>query len=154
PFVGGRLGDHTGQILGLVADAGTVAPVRLHLADWTARDVSASVGLFSELGAGKSETLKKILADVAAEGGRTIGWDRTRTREQVTFLSAAFGPDQVQVADLADATTFSLDPLRVLRGPAAAQAAETFLSQLLGIEATSEQGTILAETIDKVIAED
>lgn len=153
PFSGHRLGDQSGQVLGLGIDAGTQAPVRLNLTDWTSRDISASIGLFAELGAGKSVTLKKILADVAADGGRTIGWDRTRTREQVTFLSATFGTDQVQVADLADATTFSLDPLRVLRGPAAAQAAETFLSQLLGIEATSEQGTILAETIDKVVAE-
>src|SRR5690606_36276686 len=152
PFVGGRLGDHTGQVLGLVADAGTVAPVRLHLADWTARDISASVGLFAELGAGKSVTLKKILADVASEGGRTMGWDRTRTREQVTFLSSVFGPEHVQVADLANPTGFSLDPLRVLTGPAAALAAETFLAQLLGIEATSEHGTVLAETIDKVVA--
>lgn len=154
PFVGSRLGDQSGQILGLGIDAGTQAPVRLNLTDWTSRDISASIGLFAELGAGKSVTLKKILADVAAEGGRTIGWDRTRTREQVTFLSAAFGGDQVQVADLANPTSFSLDPLRVLRGPAAAQAAETFLSQLLGVEATSEQGTILAEMIDKVIADE
>jgi hypothetical protein len=154
PFVGSRLGDQSGQVLGIGIDAGTQAPVRLNLTDWTSRDISASIGLFAELGAGKSVTLKKILADVAADGGRTIGWDRTRTREQVTFLAAAFGADQVQVADLADPTSFSLDPLRVLTGPAAAQAAETFLSQLLSIEATSEPGTILAETIDKVIAED
>jgi hypothetical protein len=154
PFVGSRLGDQSGQILGLGIDAGVQAPVRLNLTDWTSRDISASIGLFAELGAGKSVTLKKILADVTADGGRTIGWDRTRTREQVTFLSAAFGADQVQVADLADPTSFSLDPLRVLSGPAAAQAAETFLSQLLGVEATSEQGTILAETIDKVIADE
>src|SRR5690606_12526514 len=81
-----------------------------------------------------------------------IGWDRTRTREQVTFLSSVFGPEHVQVADLANPTGFSLDPLRVLTGPAAALAAETFLAQLLGIEATSEHGTVLAETIDKVVA--
>jgi hypothetical protein len=156
PFVGNRLGDQSGQVLGLGIDAGTQAPVRLNLTDWTSRDISASIGLFAELGAGKSVTLKKILADVAADGGRTIGWDRTRTREQVTFLTATFGTDQLQVADLADASAggFSLDPLRVLSGPAAAQAAETFLSQLLGVEATSEHGTILAETIDKVIAEE
>lgn len=154
PFVGNRLGDQSGQILGIGIDAGTQAPVRLNLTDWTGRDISASIGLFAELGAGKSVTLKKILADVAADGGRTIGWDRTRTREQVTFLAAAFGEDQVQVADLANPTAFSLDPLRVLSGPAAAQAAETFLSQLLGIKATSEHGTILAETIEKVLASD
>lgn len=172
PFVGSRLGDQSGQVLGIGIDAGTQAPVRLNLTDWTSRDISASIGLFAELGAGKSVTLKKILADVAADGGRTIGWDRTRTREQVTFLEALLGEarepgrhpggtDQVQVADLADAAarngsgaSFSLDPLRVLRGPAAAQATETFLSQLLSIEATSEPGTILAETIDKVIAEE
>jgi hypothetical protein len=151
PFVGGRLGDQTGQVLGLGIDAGTQLPVRLNLTDWTHRDISASLGLFAELGAGKSVTLKKILADVASDGGRTIGWDRTRGREQVTFLSAAFGADQVQVADLADPDSFSLDPLRVLAGPAAAEAAETFLSQLLGVEATSERGTILAESIDKVV---
>lgn len=152
PFVGGRLGDRSGQVLGLSIDSGTVAPVRLHLSEWTKRDISASIGLFAELGAGKSVTLKKILADVAAEGGRTIGWDRTRTQEQVTFLSSVFGQQQVQVADLAKPTGFSLDPLRVLSGPAAALATETFLAQLLGIEATSEHGTVLAETIDKVVA--
>lgn len=152
PFVGGRLGDQSGQVLGLGIDAGTQVPVRLNLTDWTKRDISASLGLFAELGAGKSVTLKKILADVAADGGRTIGWDRTRGREQVVFLSAAFGDDMVQVADLANPTSFSLDPLRVLAGPAAAEAAETFLAQLLGIEATSEHGTILAECIDKVVS--
>lgn len=165
PFVGGRLGDQSGQILGLGIDAGTQVPVRLNLTDWTSRDISASMGLFAELGAGKSVTLKKILADVAADGGRTIGWDRTRGREQVTFLAAAFGEGdagprgsrdiaRVQVADLANPTSFSLDPLRVLRGPAAATAAETFISQLLGVEATSEAGTILAEVIDKVVTAD
>lgn len=154
PLSGHRLGDQSGQILGLGIDAGVTAPIRLNLTDWTSRDISASIGLFAELGAGKSVTLKKILADVAAEGGRTIGWDRTRLREQVTFLSAAFGPGNVQVADLANPESFSLDPLRVLRGPAAAQAAETFLAQLLGVEATSEAGTILAETIDKVVTGD
>lgn len=155
PFVGSRLGDQSGQVLGLGIDAGTQAPVRLNLTDWTTRDISASIGLFAELGAGKSVTLKKVLADVAADGGRTIGWDRTRTREQVTFLSATFGEaDQLQVADLANPTSFSLDPLRVLSGPAAAQAAETFLAQLLGVEATSEHGTVLAECIDKVLAGD
>lgn len=151
PFAGGRLGDRSGQVLGLGIDAGTIAPVRLHLSDWATRDISASLGLFAELGAGKSVTLKKLIADAAAEGARTIGWDRTRTREQVTFLAAVFGQEAVQVADLANPTGFSLDPLRILRGPAAAQAAETFLSQLLGIDSTSEHGTVLAETLDKVI---
>lgn len=151
PFVADQLGDRSGQVLGLGVDAGTVAPVRLHLSGWTARDISASLGLFAELGAGKSVTLKKLVADVAAAGGRTIGWDRTRTREQVTFLATVFGPDSVQVADLADPTGFSLDPLRVLTGPPAAQAAETFLSQLLGIDATSGRGTLLAETLDTLV---
>jgi hypothetical protein len=152
PFVGGHIGDQSGQVLGLGIDAGTVAPVRLHLPGWTSRDISASLGLFAELGAGKSVTLKKLVADAAATGGRTIGWDRTRTREQVTFLATVFGEDSVQVADLADPTRFSLDPLRILGGPPAAQAAETFLSQLLGVDATSERGTVLAETLDKLVA--
>ncbi len=151
PFVGGRLGDRTGQVLGLSADSGTVAPVRLHLADWTRRDISASLGLFAELGAGKSVTLKKILADVGAEGGRTVGWDRTRTREQATFLSTVFGADRVQVVDLADPRSVSLDPLRVLPADTAAAAAETFLTQLLGVETSSEAGTLLAEAIDKTV---
>jgi hypothetical protein len=152
PFVHSRLGDQSGQVLGLGIDAGSVTPVRLHLNQWTARDISASLGLFAELGAGKSVTLKKLLVDAAAEGGRTIGWDRTRTREQVVFLQTVFGEQTVQVADLANPTSFSLDPLRILQGAHAAQAAETFLSQLLGLDATSEQGTVLAEVIDKVVA--
>jgi hypothetical protein len=152
PFVGARLGDRSGQVLGLSIDAGTVAPVRLHLSHWTARDISASLGLFAELGAGKSVTLKKLIADAAAAGARTIGWDRTRTREQVTFLSAVFGAGAVGVVDLADPTGFSLDPLRILPRPAAAPAAETFLSQLLGVDATSEHGTVLAEALERVVA--
>lgn len=152
PFVGAPLGDRTGQVLGLGVDAGTVAPVRTHLTGWAARDISASMGLFAELGAGKSVTLKKLLADVAAEGARTIGWDRTRTREQVTFLSAVFGDASVQAVDLGAPVSFSLDPLRVLQPPAAAQAAEVFISQLLGVDATSERGTVLAETLEKVVA--
>jgi hypothetical protein len=152
PFVGESLGDRCGQVLGLGIDAGTVAPVRMQLSRWTGRDISASLGLFAELGAGKSVTLKKLLADAAGDGGRTIGWDRTRTREQAVFLRAVLGDDAVQVADLANPAGFSLDPLRVLSGAAAAQATETFLSQLLGVDATSEQGTVLAEAIDKVVA--
>jgi hypothetical protein len=152
PFVGGRLGDRSGQVLGLAVDAGAVVPVRLHLTGWTSRDISASLGLFAELGAGKSVTLKKLLVDAVADGGRTIGWDRTRTREQVVFLTAAFGEGAVQVADLAQPAGFSLDPLRILDGTAAAQAAETFLSQLLGIDATSAAGTLLAEALAEVVA--
>jgi hypothetical protein len=152
PFVGGRLGDASGPILGLSADGGMTEPVQLHIADWTARDISASLGLFAELGAGKSVTLKKILADVGAAGGRTIGWDRTRPREQVVFLSAVFGTEQVQVVDLAAATGFSLDPLRVLPPAAAVTAAETFVTQLLGVDATSERGTVLAEALEVVCA--
>jgi AAA-like domain len=152
PFAGSRIGDGTGQVLGITVDAGVTTPIQLNLADWPRRDVSASLGLFAELGAGKSVTLKKILADVGAAGGRTIGWDRTRTREQVVFLRAVFGDDQVQVADLGDPTGFSMDPLRMLSGPAAVAAAETFLSQLLDIAATSDRGTVLAEALEAVAA--
>lgn len=147
PLVGGRLGDRTGQVLGLTADTGLPEPVQLNLAGWTQRDISASIGLFAELGAGKSVTLKKLLADVGAAGGRTIGWDRTRTQEQSVFLRATFGERQVQVVDLARPAAASLDPLRVLPGLDATAAAETFIAQLLGVDATSETGTVLAEAL-------
>ncbi|RZU46672.1 AAA domain-containing protein [Krasilnikovia cinnamomea] len=153
PLVGGRLGDRTGQVLGLTADGGLAEPVQLNIAGWTQRDISASLGLFAELGAGKSVTLKKILADVGAGGGRTIGWDRTRTQEQSVFLRAVFGDHAVQVVDLARPTAFSLDPLRVLAGLDGITAAETFVAQLLGVDATSETGTVLAEALAS-IAED
>lgn len=147
PLVGGRLGDRTGQVLGLSADTGLIEPVQLNIASWTRRNISASLGLFAELGAGKSVTLKKILADVGAGGGRTIGWDRTRTQEQSVFLRAVFGEQAVQVVDLARPTAFSLDPLRVIAGADGVTAAETFVSQLLGLDATSETGTVLAEAL-------
>lgn len=150
PLVGARLGDRTGQVLGLTADTGLAEPVQLNIAGWTRRDISASLGLFAELGAGKSVTLKKILADVGAGGGRTIGWDRTRTQEQSVFLRAVFGPSAVQVVDLARPTAFSLDPLRVLPGLDGLTAAETFIAQLLGVDATSETGTVLAEALAAV----
>jgi hypothetical protein len=150
PFPGGRFGDGSGQLLGLTVDAGIAEPVQLNIADWTSRDISASLGLFGELGSGKSVTLKKILADIGAAGGRTIGWDRTRTREQITFLRAVFGDTAVQVADLANPSGFSLDPLRVLPGTAGEQAAETFCAQLLGVSATGERGTLLAEALQAI----
>jgi hypothetical protein len=153
PFVGGRLGDRTGQVLGLTADTGIPEPVQLNIASWTQRDISASLGLFAELGAGKSVTLKRILADVGAAGGRTIGWDRTRSGEQAVFLRAVFDRADVQVVDLARPSGFSLDPLRVLAGVDGVSAAETFVAQLLGVDATSETGTVLAEALEAIAAD-
>jgi hypothetical protein len=153
PLVGARLGDRTGQVLGLTAEGGLAEPVQLTIAGWTKRDISASLGLFAELGAGKSVTLKKILADVGAGGGRTIGWDRTRSQEQSVFLRAVFGEQAVQVVDLARPTAFSMDPLRVLPGLDGVTAAETFVAQLLGVDATSETGTVLAEALAAIADE-
>ena len=152
PLVGARLGDRTGHVLGLSADTGLIEAVQLNIAGWTRRNISASLGLFAELGAGKSVTLKKILAEVGAGGARTIGWDRTRTQEQSVFLRAVFGEQAVQVVDLARPTAFSLDPLRVIAGSDGVMAAETFVTQLLGVDATSETGTVLAEALAVIAA--
>ncbi|HEU5085268.1 MAG TPA: glycosyltransferase, partial [Acidimicrobiales bacterium] len=97
PFVGSRLGDQSGQVLGIGIDAGTQAPVRLNLTDWTSRDISASIGLFAELGAGKSVTLKKILADVAADGGLEVIVVDDGSGDDTAQLALEAGAEQVVV---------------------------------------------------------
>ncbi len=158
---GTELGDATGPLLGLQTTSGGVRPVLTDWASATTRKRSASAAFVGELGAGKTVALKGavygVLAGgrrvgVAASRGRAVIVDRTPRQEWVRFAQACPGSTQVIVID--HSAQVSLDPLRMFADREVAQRrTESFLSLLLGVAGSSEEGTVLSEAAAAVLAD-
>ncbi|HSK95942.1 MAG TPA: ATP-binding protein, partial [Euzebyales bacterium] len=99
---------------------------------------------------GKSYTIKRIAADTLAMGGQVIILDRTRPREYARFAAAA--PGTSQVVEITPEAPVCLDPLRVFDAEFARVYAIGFLSLLTGHSPTSDEGALLAEGVDVVLA--
>ncbi|MFE4019283.1 ATP-binding protein [Streptomyces sp. NPDC059101] len=160
PFAGTALGDPRGPLFGLQLAGGGLRPVH---ADWPAgprRRTSASAAFIGELGAGKSTAMKAAVYAILAAGrrptqhlrrGRAVIVDRTPQQEWVRFARAC--PGTTQVITLTDQARVSLDPLRIIRDRAEAQRrTESFLTLLLGVAPMEDQGVVLSETIETVLA--
>jgi hypothetical protein len=77
-------------------------------------------------------------------GGRLLTIDRTQTGEWAKLAGALTEASIVR----AQAPTLSLDPLRLLPGPAGARVTQSFLTALLNVPPTSAQGRLLSDVLD------
>ena len=145
PVISCEVGDNRGTLLAVNISTGQTGVVYHDPAGATSRlDVSGSLAIAGELGAGKSVALKKIAADTVDRGGRFIALDRTESGEWVTMAAALTRPTVVAIAD----PVMSLDPLRVFGPAVGARVAQSFLTPLLNVSPTSERGVLLAEMLD------
>ena len=154
PLASVRLGDASGSALALNIAHGpllgpniTCGPTSIALHDLegaTDRDVSGSLAVAGELGAGKSLLLKKLAGDVSDRGGRVISADRTVMGEWAQWAQSV--PNAV-VVDVS-APALSLDPLRVFGPQIGARITQTFLTPLLNVAPTSPRGVLLSDVLD------
>lgn len=145
PVVTCDVGDNRGSLLALNISTGQVGAVHHDPAGATSRlDVSGSLAIAGELGAGKSVALKKIAADTLDRGGRFVALDRTESGEWVTMAQALTSPTIVSVAE----PTMSMDPLRVFDRQTGSRVAQSFLTPLLNVSPTSDRGVLLSDVLE------
>lgn len=154
PLASVTLGDSRGSLLGLNIAHGPMfssdmpcgpTAVILHdLEGATDRDVSGSLAIAGELGAGKSVALKKLAGDVIDRGGRVIAADRTAMGEWALWANSV---TRAVVVDIAD-PKLSLDPLRLFGPAVGSRITQTFLTPLLNVSPTSERGVLLSDVLD------
>jgi hypothetical protein len=108
------------------------------------RDVSGSLAIAGELGAGKSLTLKGLAGDIVDRGGQIICVDRTTVGEYATWARSVTNATVVDIND----PDVSLDPLRLFGPTVGSRATQSFLTPLLNVEPTSERGVLLADVLD------
>ncbi|RIQ11416.1 ATP-binding protein, partial [Jiangella rhizosphaerae] len=145
PVVSTALGDESGPVLALNISTGQTGVVHHDPAGAATKlDVSGSLAIAGELGAGKSVALKKIASDAADRGGRFIAVDRTESGEWVTMARAIADATVVDVVD----PRLSLDPLRVFGAQAGGRIAQSFLTPLLNVSPTSDRGVLLSDVLD------
>lgn len=152
PLTSTDLGDDAGMPFADNITAGTPRPVMLDLWGQITGDVSGSVGVCAELGAGKSVLLKDVLGAVHDRGGRFVAIDRTQAREYGVF-ARSLDPKHTAIADLTE-PEWSLDPLRVFGPRIGAGQMLTLCSALLGVPARSPGGIMLADLLDPKTAVD
>lgn len=145
PLSSTHIGDNRGSLFALNISTGQTGVVHHDPAGATSRlDVSGSLAIAGELGAGKSVALKKIAADTVDRGGRFIVLDRTESGEWVTMAKALTKPTIVSIAN----ATMSMDPLRVFDPTTGSRVAQSFLTPLLNISPTSHRGVLLSDVLD------
>ena len=154
PLASVRLGDAKGSALGLnIANGPLLAEnlpcgptgVTLHdLEGASDRDISGSLAVTGELGAGKTATLMKLAGDVIDRGGQLVIADRTAKGE---WASWAEGLTRAVVVDVTN-PVLSLDPLRVFGPEAGSQILQTFLTPLLNVRPTEQRGVLLSDVLD------
>lgn len=145
PLASTDLGDSRGSLMALNTSTGRPGVVLHDIAGASARDVSGSMAVAGELGAGKSLLLKSLAGDVVDRGGQIVVPDRTAMGEWADWATAV---TEAQIVDLSDPEV-SLDPLRMY-GPAVGRnIAMSFLTPLLNVSPTSEQGALLNDVLDE-----
>lgn len=155
PVASTRLGDTSGSVLALnITNGPLLAPtitcgpcsVVMHDIEGSAdRQMSGSMAIAGELGAGKTATLMKLAGDVVDRQGQIIISDRTAKAEWAEW---ARGMDEAAtVIDAAD-PQWSMDPLRVFGARSGSPMMLTFLTPLLNVQPTSARGVLLADVLD------
>lgn len=154
PLASTALGDTGGSLLGLNIAAGPMlapgitcgptSPVFHDLEGASDANVSGSVAVAGELGAGKTATLMKLAGDVVDKGGQLVIADRTAKGEWAEWAKAIPGAVVVD----ASAPTVSLDPLRVFGIRIGSAVMASFLATLLNVSPSSESGVLLADVLD------
>ena len=144
PFASSDLGDARGSLLGVNISTGRAGAVLHDIAGASRRDVSGSMGIAGELGAGKSLLMKKLAGDIVDRGGQIIVPDRTAMGEWAEWAASV---TKATVVDIADPTV-SLDPLRMYGPRVGSRITQSFLTPLLNVSPTSERGVLLADVLD------
>ncbi len=144
PLASTELGDSKGSLLALNISSGRPGVVLHDIAGASARDVSGSMALAGEKGAGKSLAMKKLAGDVVDQRGRIIAVDRTKSGEWATWAESV---TQATIVDC-DAPTVSLDPLRLFGAVDGGRVTQSFLTPLLNIDPTSKPGILLSKVLD------
>jgi hypothetical protein len=144
PLASTDLGDGRGSLLAVNISTGRPGAVLHDIAGASRRDVSGSMGIAGELGAGKSVLQKKLAGDAVDRGGQLITVDRTVMGEWAHWASSVTSATVVDVADPA----VSLDPLRMYGASIGSRITQSFLTPLLNVSPTSERGVLLADVLD------
>lgn len=154
PLASVRLGDVKGSLLGLnIAHGPLLAPnvpcgptsAVLHdLEGASDRNVSGSLAVAGELGAGKTATLMKLANDVVDRNGQLVIADRTAKGEWASWAETLTRAVVVNTAE----PVLSLDPLRLFGPRTGSQMLQTFLTPLLNVRPTSERGVLLSDVLD------
>ena len=154
PLSTAHVGDSAGTLLAININNGPMldedtpcgsAPLIFHNPDGaTDRNVSGSTAYIGDLGSGKSFALKKEAGAILDRGGRVIVTDRTNMGEWAVWAEALTDPRIVDVSQPA----WSLDPLRIFDPATGSRVAQSFLTPLLDIAPTSEQGVLLSEVLE------
>lgn len=143
PLINHGLGDENGMVF--AETAGKIA----HLDEEATKhlNTSLSVAVCGELGAGKSVTLKTLTLGMLMRNRRAqaVAIDRSHTHEWATALKQ---DDSFAAIQCGLGAEISLDPLRILPPNEATDIAQTFLTVLLNIHPTSDEGALLAEVLE------
>lgn len=146
PLISTSLGDRRGCLLAVNRSASAfLSPVLIDLEGASTRlDISGSVAVTGESGAGKSTVLKALAGAVSDRGGQWVAIDRTDVREWADM--ARLLPFHT-IVDTRD-PVWSADPLRLFGPLVGARAAQSFLGPLLNVPPRSSQGVLLSEVLD------
>ncbi len=145
PVTSSAVGDSQGSLLGLEISSGLPRAVLIDLKGSGAKlDVAMAVGVVGELGAGKSVVMKKITMDAVDRGATLIAIDRTDMGEWGHAVASI--PGSV-VVDVSEHAAHSFDPLRIFPPASAGRITQSFLTALLNVSATSDQGIVLNEVL-------
>lgn len=145
PLASVDLGDRKGVALAL--NISSLRPSVVHVdleAAATEQEASPAIAIAGSLGAGKSVLLKTLAGALVDRGGRLLTIDRTQSHEWARLAQALTSATVVNVLD----PQVSLDPLRLFPGQAGARIAQSFLSALLNVPATSATGRLLSDVLD------
>ncbi|MFE5309823.1 ATP-binding protein [Isoptericola sp. NPDC056605] len=146
PVITSELGDDRGFLAALEISGGRPNPVLIDLAGAGIRmEVAMAIGVVGELGSGKSFFLKKCALDAVARGATLVAVDRTVSGEWATAVAPI--PGSV-VVDVSENARFSVDPIRIFGVGQGARIAQTFLTTLLNVDSTEEQGVLLSDVLE------
>lgn len=146
PITNHKLGTEGGILAGINQSTALPKPWFIDLFSTTRSDnLSPSIFVSGEQGAGKSMFLKKLAGAIADRGGQIMALDSTSEKEWFKFL-AALGHG-VAAVDIAE-PELSVDPLRTLPLKKGSKVAEEFLLTLLGLSATKQgEGVTIAKSL-------
>lgn len=145
PMAMNALGDDIGMCFALNRSGGRNNIVILDLEGAsTTLEVSASIGIAGELGAGKSFCMKKIVGGVVDRGGSAFMIDHSDSAEWAIYLKSVVGSEIVDFKE----PERSIDPLRILGQEEGGEALQSFLAPLLSLDLRSTDGTALSELLD------
>ena len=144
PFIGYRLGGESGPVLMVDKEMSRPHPVHIDLAGYPELDLSGSIQIVAELGAGKTVLQKTIMnLIVIRDQGQFFSIDKSEDGEWGRF-AATF--DSHVIVD-PDQPQWSMDPMRVIGGADGCELALSFLVYLLGLDVQGPLGRVLTRVM-------